>query len=54
MVSDGAMAKNTQELQDLMIRQPIDRKAGTMGGGISKRLIFGRNQIPETEIQIAG
>ena len=38
-LSGGAMGKNIQELRDLMRRELIGRKSGTLGGRISKQLI---------------
>ena len=36
----GDMAKTIEELQDLMSRKPIDRKAGATSRRISKELIY--------------
>ena len=46
------MAKNIQHLQGLMSRRPVDRKAGTTSGRILEHLIYGQNQMPETQIKI--
>ena len=35
-----------------MRSQPIDREVGNMGGRIPKQLIYGQNQVPETQIEI--
>ena len=45
---------NTQELHGLIRRNPIDQKAGIMSGRISKLLIYGQNQMPETQINTGG
>ena len=52
MVSEGPMAKNIQELRGLMSRKPIGRESGTIGGRIPRQLIFGGNQMPDTQIII--
>ena len=47
---------NISYLHDLMRRRLIGRKSGPLGGGggrISKFLMYGENQMPETQVQIA-
>ena len=51
-VSDGATTGNIQELRGLMSSNPIDRKGGSDGGVISKQLIYGDKQMPDTQIKI--
>ena len=43
-----------QELRDLMRMHPIGRKVGTAIYRISKQLIYGGNQMPETQIKSGG
>ena len=47
MVSEGAAAKNIQELQDLTTRRPIDRESGTTIGRISNQVIYGKTKCPK-------
>ena len=46
------MTGNSQELHGLMRRQRVDRKSDSMGGRISKQLIYGRNQMPDNQVKI--
>ena len=52
MVSDGAMTRKIQALEGLMSRQPIGRKRGPIDDKISKSLVYGDQQMPETQIKI--
>ena len=44
--------QNIQQLQGLISRQPIGRKRGPIGGKISKLLVCGDQQMPETQMGI--
>ena len=52
MVSGGATAAKIQELKDLTTRQPIERKRGPTDDKILKLLVYGGQQMPETQIKI--
>ena len=52
-VSEGVTTEKIQELKDLMIRRPIDRKMGPIGEKILKLLGYGDQQMSETKIKIA-
>ena len=48
------MTGNSQELHGLMRRQRVDRKSDSMGGRISKQLIYGDKQMTGAQIKIGG
>ena len=52
MAPDGAITAKIQGLKDLMIRQPIDRKRGSIDGRILKLLRYGDQLMPEKHSKI--
>ena len=52
MVSEAEVVKNIQLFQGLMSRKRICRKSGTMGGRISKHVVYGGAQMPKTQFKI--
>ena len=52
LLSGGAMAGSSQELQRWASRATVDRKGGALVGRISKHLTYGDQQMPETQIKI--
>ena len=53
MAPDGVATHKMKELQDLMSRQPIDRKRGPVEDKISKLLVCGGQQMHGAQIKIA-
>ena len=54
MVSGGAATKNIQELKGARRRQRIDCNCGPVTYRILKLLVYGEQQVRETQINIGG
>ena len=51
-VAEGDLANNIQDLQGLMSRRRIDRKAGTTNAHVSKQLIYGETKCQKHKLKL--
>ena len=48
----GVATKKIQDLEDLMRRQPVDRKRGPIDGEMSKLLVYGVNKCMGRKLKL--